>query len=234
MTGPLYLIPGTMCDARLWGPMLDHISGANAHHCDYTKGETMVAMCRAVVEQAPDTPCHLVGFSLGGYLAMMAVLKAPERFKSLTVIAASPHGLSDSEKALRNRNAEMLSRLTYRGMSKARLAQFLHADHLDDEAITATILRMEKDLGQDILIRQLIAPTGRPDITDDLLALEMPVHFIMAIEDQLVPLSAIEKLASRSDNITLTRLHGSGHMIPFEAPKALAAAINATSSKFDQ
>lgn len=234
MTGQFYLIPGTMCDARLWGPMLDHISGVAAHHCDYTKGETMEAMCHAVLDQAPDTPCHLAGFSLGGYLAMMAVLKAPERFESLTVIAASPYGLSDSEKALRNRNAEMLSRLTYRGMSKTRLAQFIHADHLDEETITGTILGMEKDLGQDILIRQLIAPIDRPDITDDLLALEKPVHFIMATDDRLVPLRAIEKLAARSDNITLTRLRGTGHMIPLEAPKALAAAINETSSKFDQ
>ena len=190
MTAPLYLIPGTMCDARLWEPVLTHLPGVEARHCDYTAAETMDDMCDAVM---PDTPCHLVGFSLGGYLAIMAALKAPEKVESLTIIAASPYGLTDTEKALRIRNAEMLTRLTYKGMSKTRLAQFVNADHLDDEAITSTILQMEKDLGQDVLIRQLIAPIDRKNIADDLLALEMPITFIMAEDDQLVPIGAIEK-----------------------------------------
>lgn len=225
MTAPLYLIPGTMCDARLWAPVLAHLPDVEARYCDYAAADTMDDMCNAVLEQMPDTPCHLVGFSLGGYLAIMAALKAPEKVESLTVIAASPYGLTDAEKALRSRNAEMLTRLTYKGMSKARLAQFVNADHLEDEAITGTILQMEKDLGQDVLIRQLIAPIDRKNIADDLLALETPVTFIMAEDDQLVPIGAIEKLAAKSNHITLHRVSGSGHMIPLEAPEELAKRL---------
>ena len=223
---PLYLIPGTMCDARLWGRMLPYMDGADVNHADYTGSETMEAMCEKVMGGVPDKPCHLVGFSLGGYLAMMAATREPSRFKSLTVIAASPYGLSDDEKSLRQRNAEMLTRLTYRGMSKARLKQFVAEEHLDDEAITGTILAMEHDLGQDELIRQLIAPIERPNIKTELLALDMPVHFIMAKADAMVPFGAIEKLASGSDGkIKLHPVDGSGHMIPLEAPEKLAALL---------
>ncbi len=225
MNAPLYLIPGTMCDDRLWGRMLDHLPGVAAHHSDYSAADSMDGMCDAVLHQVPDAPCHLVGFSLGGYLAIMAALKAPERFKSLTIIAASPYGLTDSEKALRKRNAEMLSRLTYKGMSKARLAQFVSADHLDDPAITGTILEMEKDLGQEVLIRQLIAPIDRLNIADDLIKLDMPTRFIMAEDDQLVPIGAIEKLAAKSDTITLHHMAATGHMIPLEAPEELAELV---------
>ncbi|NVJ99292.1 MAG: alpha/beta hydrolase [Alphaproteobacteria bacterium] len=225
MDTPLYLIPGTMCDHRLWGRMLEHMPDGHADHCDYSAAETMDDMMQAVLDQAPDTPCHLVGFSLGGYLAIMAALRAPEKFQSLTVIAASPYGLTQGEKELRRRNAEMLSRFTYRGMSRARLAQFVNADHLDDDAITGTILQMEKDLGQDVLIRQLIAPIDRKNIADDLLALQMPLHFIMAEDDQMVPIGAMEKLASKSENIRLAALKNTGHMIPLEAPEELAQII---------
>jgi len=221
MRAPLYLIPGTMCDARLWGRMLGHMPGVDTYHCDYSSADTMDGMCDAVLDQAPDTSCHLVGFSLGGYLAIMAALREPGTFKSLTIIAASPYGLTDSEKALRKRNAEMLTRMTYKGMSKARLAQFVNADHLDDEAITGSILQMERDLGQEVLIRQLIAPIERVNIADDLLALDLPVTFIMATDDQLVPIGAIEKLAAKSANISLHLMSSTGHMIPFEAPEAL-------------
>lgn len=229
MDAPLYLIPGTMCDDRLWGRMRPLMPGMDAHHCDYTATDTMDGMCDAVLDQAPDAPCHLVGFSLGGYLAIMVALKAPGKFKSLTIIAASPYGLSDGEKDLRRRNAEMLTRLTYKGMSKARLAQFVNADHLDDEAITGTILQMERDLGQEVLIRQLIAPIDRPDVSAELLAFDIPVTFIMAEDDQLIPIGAIEKLASKSDNITLHRVEGSGHMIPLEAPAKLASLLQSGS-----
>lgn len=225
---PLYLIPGTMCDARLWGRMLPFMEGTDVSHADYTGSETMQAMLERVMESAPDAPCHLVGFSLGGYLAMMAAIREPSRFKSLTVIAASPYGLSDDEKALRQRNAEMLTRLTYRGMSKARLKQFVAEEHLDDEAITSTILAMEHDLGQNELIRQLIAPIERPNVKADLLALDMPVHFIMARDDAMVPFGAVEKLAAGSNGrINLHAVEGSGHMIPLEAPQQLAELLQA-------
>jgi len=225
---PLYLIPGTMCDARLWQRMLPFMNGAEITHADYTGSDTMEAMLARVMDGAPNAPCHLVGFSLGGYLAMMAATRAPERFKSLTVIAASPFGLSDDEKALRQRNAEMLTRLTYRGMSKARLKQFVAEEHLGDEAITGTILAMEHDLGQSELIRQLIAPIERPNVKAELLALDMPVHFIMAKDDAMVPFGAIEKLAKASaSKIELHPVEGSGHMIPLEAPKQLAERLQA-------
>lgn len=225
---PLYLIPGTMCDARLWKRTLPFIAGADISHADYTGSETMEVMLEKVMAGVPDERCHLVGFSLGGYLAMMAATRAPGRFKSLTVIAASPYGLSDDEKSLRQRNAEMLTRLTYRGMSKARLKQFVAGEHLNDEAITGTILAMEHDLGQDELIRQLIAPIERPNVKTELLALDMPVHFIMARNDAMVPFGAIGKLAAASGGkIMLHGIEGSGHMIPLEAPQQLAELLQA-------
>ncbi|WP_262692401.1 alpha/beta fold hydrolase [Kordiimonas aestuarii] len=222
---PLYLIPGTMCDARLWAPVAVHLPEAEIRHCDYAGSETMEAMLDALLDQAPAGPCHLVGFSLGGYLAMLIAIKHPTRFKSLVVIATSPYGLSDGEKALRQRNAEMLTRLTYRGMSKTRLKQFVHTDNLEDKTITGTILQMERDMGQQELIRQLLAPINRPDMTEELRALAIPVHFIMAEDDAMVPFEAVEKFTTRSANITLHKVTGSGHMMPFEVPAELAKII---------
>ncbi|MCJ9429869.1 alpha/beta fold hydrolase [Kordiimonas marina] len=225
MALPLTFVPGTMCDDRLWRPMLTHLPGCQPVFCDYSAAETMEDMAEAVLDQSPALS-HLIGFSLGGYLAIEAAISAPHRFESLTVIAASPYGLTDAEKALRRRNGEMLTRLTYKGMSPARLKQFVHESHLDDEAITGTILAMERDLGQEVLIRQLIAPIERPNIAAGLLDLPFPVHFIMAEDDALVPIGAIEKLAAKSERITLHRIKGTtGHMIPLEAPAELAGLL---------
>ena len=221
---PLTLVPGTMCDDRLWRPMLACLPEKTPVFCDYTGADTLPAMVAAVLAAAPEKS-HLVGFSLGGYLAIKAAIEAPERFESLTVIAASPYGLTDTEKDLRRRNADMLKRLKYKGMSPTRLKQFVHESRMEDTGITGTILQMEKDLGQEELIRQLIAPLERPDISAGLLRLPLPVHFIMAEDDALVPIGAIEKLTEKSDRIKLHRLVGSGHMIPLEVPEELAGIL---------
>lgn len=182
-------------------------------------------MLAAVVENTPEKS-HLIGFSLGGYLAMEAALKTPDNFESIIIIASSPYGLSDDEKQLRKINAEMLSRMTYRGMSRKRLSQFVHEHNMDDTSVTDTILQMEKDLGQEELINQLIAPIDRRNLKEDLIAFKKPVHFIMAEEDELVPIAAIEKLANAHEHIHLHRMVGSGHMIPLEIPEKLAEIIN--------
>ncbi|TNE65122.1 MAG: alpha/beta hydrolase [Alphaproteobacteria bacterium] len=227
MTGdlPLYLVPGTMCDGRLWQPVTARLPGRETLLADYTAADSLAGMVDAVLKGAP-ARCHLVGFSLGGYLALAAALKAPERFRTITVIAASPYGLHDAEKTLRRQNAGLLAQARYRGMSSARLKQFVHPDHLADVSITDTIRQMEMDLGQDILLRQLTAPIERPDLSADLATLPAPVHFIMAEDDAMVPISAIETLAAKVPAIKLHRIKASGHMIPLEAPDALAAILD--------
>ncbi|MCK0070139.1 alpha/beta fold hydrolase [Kordiimonas laminariae] len=225
MNYPLYLIPGTMCDGRLWHKLTPYLSTYEIHHAVYAGQTSMDDMLAAVVENKPEKS-HLISFSLGGYLAMEAALKNPDNFERIIIIASSPYGLSDDEKQLRRVNAKMLSRMTYRGMSRKRLSQFVSPNNMTDNSVTNTILQMEKDLGQDELINQLIAPIDRRNLKEDLITIGKPIHFIMAEEDELVPIGAIEKLAEAYEHIHLHRMEGSGHMIPLEIPEKLAEIIN--------
>lgn len=214
-----------MCDERLWHKLTPYLNTYELHHATYAGQTSIDDMLAVVVENKPEKS-HLIGFSLGGYLAMEAAFKNPDNFESIIIIASSPYGLSDDEKQLRKVNAEMLSRMTYRGMSKKRLGQFVSPNNMADTSVTDTILQMEKDLGQEELINQLIAPIDRRNLKEDLIAFEKPVHFIMAEEDELVPIGAIEKLAEAYEHIHLHCIGGSGHMIPLETPEKLAEIIN--------
>lgn len=221
---PLYLIPGTMCDERLWQKLMPFLDGFSINFGSYAGKTSMQEMLEAVTEQRP-THSHLIGFSLGGYLALKAALNNPEAFESIIIIASSPYGLSADEKTLRQANADMLTRMTYRGMSRKRLAQFIHARNLTNTSITETILKMERDLGQKELITQLLAPIERESLKEQLAQFSKSVHFIMAEDDQMVPIAAIEKLAANNSHIHLHRLADTGHMIPLEAPTQLAELI---------
>jgi len=221
-----YLVSGTMCDARLWEKLVPYLpSNTPLVHADYTGQISLDAMIEAVIEQAPIEPSHIVGFSLGGYLAMRAALKAPEKFRSLSLIATSPYGLQESEKTLRQQSADTLRKYAYKGMSKKRLAHFLHPDHLENTEITNTILSMEKDLGQQELINQLLAPIERRDISAEIAALPMSKHLILAEEDQAVPYGKVAKFAELDTDLSLHTVKKSGHMIPLEAPEKLAEIL---------
>ncbi len=222
---PYYMIPGTMCDERLWHKILPYLKAHQPVFASYADKTTMDDMLSAVGNNKPDKS-NLIGFSLGGYLAMEAAFKNPEAFESIIIIASSPYGLTEEEKQLRKTNAEMLGRMTYRGMSKKRLAQFVHRENMKDPTITETILQMEKDLGQSVLISQLIAPINRRNLKADLISFPKPIHFIMAEEDELVPIGTIEKLAKANPHITLHSIENTGHMIPLEAPEELSSIIN--------
>lgn len=225
MQQPYYLIPGTMCDKRLWHKLEEKLTDRTCFHCDYSAADTLKNMQDTVLKQAPNEACHLIGFSLGGYLAMKAAIMEPKRFTTLTVIAASPFGLSEEEKKLRQQSAITLKNFTYKGMSKTRLAQFVHPANLENRSVTNTILTMEKDLGQDVLIRQLMAPLDRPDISAKLKNLPFTVRFIIAEEDQFVAFKEVKTFAEKTASIQFHHMKDTGHMIPLEAPSKLATIV---------
>lgn len=76
---PLVLLPGTLCDERIWAQVIP-LSGAARTD----------AMATAVIRQAPDR-FALAGFSLGGIVALEVVAQAPERVARLALIDTNPH-----------------------------------------------------------------------------------------------------------------------------------------------
>ena len=97
---------------------------------------------------------HLVGFSMGAYLALEHALAHPQRVQSLTLIANSAQGLLPAEIGARQRIVAMLERNAYAGITRQRLRELLHPSHLDDAAITGLIQQMGLDLGKDVLLAQ--------------------------------------------------------------------------------
>lgn len=225
----LHLVPGTLCDERLWHAVTPHLSELRISQSDYRGAATLDAMIEAVAADIP-AGAHVAGFSLGGYLAAEAVLVSGAQPASLTLIATALTGLSEDEKFLRRRNADVICTSAYRGMSRRRLAQFIHPTNLTDESVTGTILDMERDLGKEVMVNQLLASIERRDLTALLPMVDFPVHLIAAAEDAITDNAPMQALAD-AGAATLNTLGPpeaiTGHMIPLEAPHALASALRA-------
>ena len=223
----LDLVPGTLCDERMWTSLKHALGdGYTYRHLPLHQPRTRAGMRELIAtHSAPQS--HLVGFSLGAYLALEHAVSHPARIASLTLIANSARGLQPDEIATRQRVIAMLERNTYAGITRQRLRELLHPSHLEDTAITGLIRQMALDLGKEVLIAQFAQTFDRPDLMERLPALPFPVLIVGADGDQLVHSADLHAMAQRLPHATLHLLQApSGHMIPLEAPDELATVMD--------
>ncbi len=98
---PLVLLPGMMCDARLFVPQIGAISGRRAVMTAAVGGaDTMAALAREVLAHAPPR-FALAGLSLGGILAMEVLRQAPDRVERLALLDTNPRAETDAARARR-------------------------------------------------------------------------------------------------------------------------------------
>lgn len=98
---PLVLIPGMMCDARLYGPQIAAFSGSRALHLAPKSNEDNVeALAAAILSGAPQR-FALAGLSMGGIVAMEVVRQTPERVERLALLDTNPRAELDTVKEKR-------------------------------------------------------------------------------------------------------------------------------------
>src|SRR3546814_14553008 len=93
MTGkiPLALLPGLLCDAALWQPQVEALADlAEPWVADLTAQDSTVAMAESVLAAMPRR-FALAGLSMGGYVALEIVARAPERVSRLALLDTRFH-----------------------------------------------------------------------------------------------------------------------------------------------
>jgi pimeloyl-ACP methyl ester carboxylesterase len=219
----LVLLPGFMLDADLWrdvepalarlGPIL---------HGDLFQDGTIGDMARRVLAAAPPR-FVLVGFSMGGYVAREIARLAPARVAALVLVATSARADSDAQKARREAIAQRPAETAFRGLSRTALAAALHPDRAGDAALVERLRAMGDRLGPAVFARQSGLRRDAPDTR--LAGIACPTLVIAAGQDRLRSLAEAEELRAGIPGAVLRVVQDSGHMIPIEAPEALARLI---------
>ncbi len=105
----LVLLPGLLCDARLWDHQREHLSAvASVTVADLANHASVGAMAAAVLAAAP--ACFaLAGLSMGGYVAHEIMRRAPDRVRGLAILDSSARP-DTAEQARRRRGLLALVR----------------------------------------------------------------------------------------------------------------------------
>lgn len=229
----IYLLPGTMCDGRLWSRIsglletqynLQHIAIEKCMGIDSIRSK----MAKEIPEQA-----DVLGFSMGGYLAMEFALKYPHRIRSLVLVCTSDNDLGEQELALRKDYIQWLKHNEYRGMSLQRMRKFIHSGHYDDAEIANMILAMDRDLGKATLISQLRETSHRYPLAGKFRNCPFSVQIVGAEQDNFVSHEHLQRMAAIIPNSRLDMVENSGHMLPLEQPAKLARILNTFYDSFE-
>ena len=223
---PLLLLPGLLCDARLWRDQAAGLADiAEVTIPDLTLDDRVGAMAVRVLAQAPER-FALGALSMGGYVAFEILRQAPQRVTRLALLATSARADPPKRAAVRRASLAMAERGRFAGVTRKLLPQLVHASQVDTP-VGEEVMAMAERVGRDAFLRQQRAILERPDSQPLLPTLSMPTVIGVGDDDRM---TAPEESRILRDGIAGARLHvftGCGHLPPMEKPQETTELLRA-------
>ena len=222
---PLVLLPGMMCDARLFGPQIEALSSVRPLHlATITDHDTMEALATEVLANAPPR-FALAGLSMGGIVAMDVLRQAPERVDRIALLDTNPKAEAE---VIRQARAPQIARAQVgdlRAVMRDELMPYYLADGPDRRPILDLCMDMAEALGPDVFVRQSRALQSRPDQQETLRGVTVPTLVLCGEEDRLCPLHRHELMHALMPGSRLEVIAGAGHLPTLEKPAETSAAL---------
>lgn len=169
-----------------------------------------------------EQPVHLVGYSMGGYIAALTAIENQSCTASLTLISSACDELPQDEVQQRQQLLKLISSKRYNGMTEKRLKSFFHESNQQQNEYLNVVKQMEQDLGPGVLAAQVSATQSRKNLLPALAKCPFPVHIVNGEQDNLVSKSTVIAVHKQLTNSDMTIFENAGHMLPIEQSKLLA------------
>ena len=222
---PLLLIPGMMCDARLFTPQLAAFSGERAiMTAPLTGADTIPALAAQILAQAPES-FALAGLSMGGIVAMEMIGQAPDRITRLCLMDTNPLAETEAVRRARMPQIEKARAGGLRSVMRDEMKPRYLTDGPNRGAILDLCMAMAEALGPEVFVSQSIALQTRPDQTETLKRLCLPTLILCGQDDTLCPPERHHLMASLIKGAHLKVIPNAGHLPVLEAPDATNVAL---------
>jgi pimeloyl-ACP methyl ester carboxylesterase len=224
MASDLLLLPGLICDERLWR---DVIAGLDARSivADLTQDDSIGAMAQRALAAAP-ARFALAGLSMGGYVAFEIMRQAPERVTHLALLDTSARADDDARKETRRKGIEMVGQGKFIGVSRGLLGSLVAPQHMGTP-VAGDVQAMSERVGQAAYMRQQVAIMNRVDSRPTLGDIQVPTLVGVGESDKLTPPELAEEMAAGIAGSELVRFPDSAHLPTMENPSAVVEAMKA-------
>ncbi len=221
----ILMLPGLLNDATLYENQVSAL--ADVAKCtvgDLTRSSTIADMADDVLAAAPETPFVLVGMSMGGYVALEIMRRAPKRVSALALLDTSAR--PDTEEATAGREALIARGKTeFPKVVEALLAKLALPDHVDTPEVGSAFQSMAISVGYEVFVQQQRAIIGRPDSRPSLAAIRCPTLIVCGADDSLTPPEVHKEMAEAIPGARLEIIPECGHLSPLEQPDKVTAIL---------
>lgn len=228
MATPLLLLPGLICDARIWAAQIEALRGDRdviSIDDGYGDADSIEAMAQHVLAIAPPR-FALAGHSMGGRVVLEILRRAPERIERLALISTGVHLPRSAAEA--EGRFSLLARGVEEGMDAlidAWLPPMVWEPNQQIPGLMDELHQMCADMGLDTFERQIRALLARPEVESLLPTIRCPVLVATGAHDSWATVAQHEAIAAAIPGSRLMIIPDAGHMAPAEQPAAMTQAL---------
>jgi pimeloyl-ACP methyl ester carboxylesterase len=224
---PIVLVPGLNCSALLYAeqvPALWRFGPVTV--ADHRHDESMDAIAARILASAPPR-FALAGLSMGGYIALAMLFKAPERVARLALLDTGARADAPERAEGRRALIALAESGRFSEVADRLFPVFVHRNRHGDAALRQTVRLMAEENGPEAFVRQQKAIMTRPDCRPRLGSIRCPTLVLVGDGDELTPPALSQELAAGIPGARLVVVPDCGHLSTLERPEAVNAALAA-------
>jgi 3-oxoadipate enol-lactonase len=180
----------------------------------------------AVLDQVGVKEALLCGVSMGGYLALRTVERAPERVRGLLLADTHAGADSDEAKLKRAEGARKLMRDGVEAYAEGFMRSALSSRTVETRSdVVADVKRLILESAAEGIAAGLVALATRTDTSGSLTRIRVPTRVLVGDHDTITTPAMAHTLATAIPGANVHELHGSGHLSNLECPDAFNALL---------
>ena len=168
----------------------------------------------------------LGGLSMGGYVAMELLRRAPERVAALVLADTKAQADAPDAREARLKTARTVEREGTAQLAEQMLPALLGATTLARRpAVVDRVRALAASADPAAVAWASRAMAARPDSFEALRATDVPALVVVGDEDALSPVAQAREMADALPHGRLAVVQEAGHLTPLEDPKAFRAVV---------
>jgi len=225
MPEPVVLLPGMMCDSRLFASQITAFSPERpVMVMPLTGGRTMAELAKRVLEHSPPR-FALAGLSMGGIVAMEVIRQAPGRITRLALMDTNPLADPPELAPVRESQVRRVKNGGLRAVMRDEMKPRYLADGPDCQSILDLCMEMAETLGPSAFVDQSRAIQTRTDQCETLQSVSAPTLVLCGEQERLCPVSRHELMHELISGSRLIVIPDAGHLPTLEQPERTSEAL---------
>ena len=227
MAEPLVMLPGMMCDARLFQPQIDVFESCYRYEVIIPPLYGADRIADLVQELLLVLPQRfaLAGLSMGGIIAMEMMRQAPDQITRLALMDTNPFAETDERQTLREAQIAKVRAGGLKSVIRDEMKPHYLAQSENRRQILDLCMDMALDLGDEVFMQQSRMLASRIDQSETLAKVTVPTLILFGEEDQLCPPERHHAMADLIAGAKLVKIDNAGHLPCLEQPKETTTAL---------